>query len=283
MANKRRRRRGCLTALVLVFLFIAGALYLYWDNNAVVTEEFTFESSALPDAFDGFRIVQLSDIHDKQFGKNDSVLLDAVKKADPDIIVVTGDLLDERGSIDDILPLAEELPKIAPTYYITGNHEWSAKIVDSLTDTLEANGVTCLKNDYVDIQKGGEHIVLAGIHDPNGRADQKTPETLASEIQEAEGDPFWILLAHRNTLYETYGNLGADLLITGHAHGGLIRLPFTDGLISPNHTLFPKWTSGFYYNYPTPMFVSRGLGNVYPTFRILNAPQLPVITLRRGS
>lgn len=282
MPRHRKAKRGCLTALILLFIFIAGALYLYWDNNAVVTQEFTFESAALPDAFDGFRIVQLTDVHDKQFGKNDSVLLDAVQKADPDIIVITGDLLDKRGVIADILPLAEGLPKIAPTYYVTGNHEWSAGIVDEVIDTLEANGVTCLQNEYVDIKKGGEHIVLAGIHDPNGRADQKTPAELASEIYADEGDPFWILLAHRNTLYETYGQLGADLLITGHAHGGLVRLPGTDGLFGPNHNLFPKWTSGFYYDYATPMYVSRGLGNVYPTFRVFNAPQLPVITLKRA-
>lgn len=279
--KNKHRRRGCVFPLIFLLFCIASALYIYWDNNAVVTNDFVFESDALPPGFDGFKIVQISDVHNHQFGADSSLLLNAVEDAAPDIIVITGDLMDEYGSLDDISALSAALPAIAPTYYITGNHEWAAKCVEDVISLLTDDGITCLQNEYVTIENGGESIVLAGIHDPNGRADQKTPAQLAGEIYAEKGDPFWILLAHRNTLYEEYGTIGADLLITGHAHGGIIRLPGTDGLLSTNRTLFPKWTSGFYYDYDTPMFVSRGLGNIRPTFRIFNPPQLAVLELKR--
>ena len=150
-------------------------------------------------------------------------------------------------------------------------------------DDLEAAGVTVLDNRFVTLEREGDTLILAGIDDPNGYADQKTPEELADEVKAAAEDPFWILLAHRNDRFlRQYSLLGADLVISGHGHGGMIRLPFTDGLISTDRTLFPSYTAGFYEANGSTLFASRGLGNSGPSFRLFNRPQIAVLTLEKG-
>ena len=140
-----------------------------------------------------------------------------------------------------------------------------------------------LSNTFVTLERGGDTAVLAGIDDPNGYADQKTPEELATEIRAACGDPFWLLLAHRNDRFERqYSLLGADLVCSGHAHGGIIRLPFTDGLVSHDLDLFPSYTAGLYAENGSVLFVTRGLGNSGPSFRVFNRPEVAVVTLHRA-
>ena len=142
-------------------------------------------------------------------------------------------------------------------------------------------GVTVLSNEFLTLERNGDSIVLAGIDDPNGHADQKTPEALAAELRAERGDPFWILLAHRNDRFAgQYSLLGADLTLSGHGHGGIVRLPFTDGLLSTDRTLFPSHTAGFYEDNGSTVFVSRGLGNSGPSLRLFNRPELAVLTLR---
>ena len=206
---------------------------------------------------------------------------------------MTGDLVD-RGTEEPNAYAAEvgaALSAIAPTYYVTGNHEWGhgTAAVRALKSTLRESGVTVLSNEFVPLTRNGDTIVLAGIDDPNGYADQETPQQLAQEVYAKYGDPFWLLLAHRNNNFNGYYcRLGADLTFSGHAHGGIWRLPFTDGLVDTTLTLFPSFTSGFYHctdeNCEGAMvFVNRGLGNspkIVP--RILNRPQVAVITLERG-
>ena len=145
---------------------------------------------------------------------------------------------------------------------------------------FRSGGVTVLSNGADLLTRGDASLVLAGIDDPNGYADQKTPEELRDEIYAGAEDPFWILLAHRNTLFKKqYSLLGADLVLSGHGHGGLVRLPFTDGLFSTDHTLFPSYTAGFYEANGSTLFVSRGLGNSGYTFRLFNRPDLAVLEL----
>ena len=178
------------------------------------------------------------------------------------------------------------LADIAPTYYISGNHEWAAGIIGELRDLFDETGVVYLRNDYISLQRGGDEILLAGIEDPNGYADQKTPQQLASELYSAEGDPFWLLLAHRNNHFPgEYCLLGADLTLCGHGHGGIWRLPFTDGLISTTLELFPSYTDGLYTCDcgscgGAQVFVSRGLGNSPRIPRLFNRPEVAVITLK---
>ena len=147
---------------------------------------------------------------------------------------------------------------------------------------LEVAGVQVLTNEYTVLARDGDNAVLAGVDDPNGYADQKTPEEVAEEVRAAFADPFWILLAHRNNYFEdAYCRLGADLVSSGHGHGGLVRLPFTDGLVSVERTFFPSYTAGFYQAGGADLFVSRGLGNSGRTFRLFNRPQVAVLTLKR--
>lgn len=272
MAKKKRR-----SAFWLLFAGIVLA-FLIWQNNSLCVEEHSFTSPRLPQGWDGGRIAVISDLHGKSFGSGNKTLLQALKDAKPDIITVTGDLCDERSGLDFVPEFLHALTSIAPTYYITGNHEWAAGVMSELCELLEDAGVNYLRNTYQSLARGGDPLILAGIDDPNGYADQPTPQEVATTIP---GDAFWILLAHRNNEYPTYGTLGADLIISGHAHGGLVRLPGTDGLFGPGAQWMPKWTNGFYTEYPSPLFVSRGLGNSVPIPRVFDRPELAMITLYR--
>lgn len=279
---KRRTRRN-LAVLALSALCLTG--FLYWDNTALQVTRFDPVFSDLPAGFDGCRIVVLSDLHGASFGAHNADLLAAVAAEQPEYIFFLGDLEDKyRGPADGYpAETARGLSAIAPTYYVTGNHEWAIGHVPELKEALAAHGVTVLSNQFVTLERGGDSVVLAGIDDPNGYADQKTPEELAAEVYAACGDPFWMLLAHRNNRFSSqYSKLGADLVFSGHAHGGLIRLPFTDGLFSHDWDLFPSNTAGLYEENGSCQFVTRGLGNTGITFRLFNRPEVAMVTLHRA-
>lgn len=284
MTKRRRPRRRSRRLLKLLVLLALCALFLWWSNHALQTQRFTYASPRLPEGFDGCVIVQLSDLHGAYFGEDNQELLSRVREAGPDYIFLTGDLLDQYRKTPHsyAAALGGALADIAPTYFITGNHEWALPGVRELKRELEEAGVAVLSNEYVLLERSGDRVLLAGIDDPNGFADQKTPEELAQEVREAWGDGFWLLLAHRNNYFEKqYSLLGADLVISGHGHGGLIRLPFTDGLVSAERRLFPSYTAGFYTANGSDVFVSRGLGNSGLTLRLFNRPEVVVLTLER--
>lgn len=281
-----RRHRGHPLRRVLLFLifilFCVG--FFHWSNHSLQVQRFTFTSPRLPAGFDGCVIVQLSDLHGALFGEDNRDLLKVVAKERPDYIFLTGDLLDQYRATPHsyAVSLGGALADIAPTYFVTGNHEWALPDVPGLKRALEVAGVQVLTNEYTVLARDGDNAVLAGIDDPNGYADQKTPEEVAEEVRAAFDAPFWMLLAHRNNYFEDeYCRLGADLVISGHGHGGLVRLPFTDGLVSVERTFFPSYTAGFYQAGGADLFVSRGLGNSGRTFRLFNRPQVAVLTLKR--
>lgn len=282
--HRRRRRRLPLLLPILFLLLVGATLLVSRSNCALQIEHFTYASPRLPEGFDGCTIVQLSDLHGAEFGDDNRDLLDAVREAQPDYIFLTGDLLDRfrETEAEYAAELCVDLARIAPTYFVTGNHEWALGSVRSLKSALRDSGVTVLTNEFLTLERNGDSIVLAGIDDPNGFADQKTPEELAAEVTAAWGDGFWMLLAHRNNLFaRQYSKLGADLVISGHGHGGIIRLPFTDGLLGVDRNFFPSYTAGFYEENGCTLFVSRGLGNSGPSFRLFNRPQVAVLTLER--
>ena len=161
----------------LIFLAAFALLlgWLWWGNNALSVEEYTFSSPRLPNGWDGARIVHLSDLHGKEFGVDNVRLLGAVRDADPELIVITGDIADAESGLAMLPPLLQGLTEIAPTYYISGNHEWGAGFIGELREMLEASSVTYLRNEALPLTRSGDTIVLAGIEDPNGYADQKTP------------------------------------------------------------------------------------------------------------
>jgi hypothetical protein len=280
----RRSKYRTLWALALALLLCAGgALFFRWQQTGIQTEEIVVTDARLPAAFDGLRVVLVSDVHSARFGQDNEALLAAVEALEPDLIAITGDLVDSyRPDLTMVAPLGAGLAAIAPTYYVTGNHEWAlgTAAVEALKDTLTDCGVTVLSNQYLTLERAGEILVLAGMDDPNGYADQKTLETLMEEIRGALGDPFVLLLAHRNNAWPRYARCGVDLTLCGHGHGGLVRLPFTDGVFSTDHqTLFPSYTSGLYENNGSVLFVTRGLGNTGSTFRLFNRPEVAVVTM----
>jgi len=277
--------RGKRVLAVLAALALIASVCLYRSNRVLQTTEYAISFSDLPDGFDGCRILLLSDLHGASFGEHNETLYAAVKAAKPELIALTGDLIDEDTPAPQeyAAEVGAALSAIAPTYYITGNHEWAAGHTRELKKTLNASGVTVLTNEYVPLERGGDTVILAGIDDPLGFADQKTPEALAAELYADLGDPFWILLAHRNDRFaRQYSLLGADLVLSGHGHGGVIRLPFTDGLFGTERNLFPSYTAGLYEENGSALLVSRGLGNVGITFRLFNRPDVAVLTLHKG-
>lgn len=285
MAKRSQKHRLLRTILALFFLAVLAVFFVRWDNTALQVTHFDPAFAGLPEGFDGCRIVVLGDLHTAYFGKDNQALLEAVREEAPDYIFFVGDLLDALHDVpaDYAAAAARGLAAIAPTYYVTGNHEWAIGHVPELKETLTEHGVTVLSNQFLQLERNGNAIVLAGIDDPNGYADQKSPEEVAAEVYAAYGDPFWILLAHRNNYFpEHYSLLGADLVVSGHGHGGLVRLPFTDGLVSTERTFFPSYTAGLYEKNGSTLFVTRGLGNSGSTFRLFNRPEVAVVTLHHA-
>lgn len=277
MGSKVIRRLGILVLLAaLLALFFAG------QQCRIQTEEITVSDARIPAAFDGFRIVQITDLHGGVWGDpGNQRLLAAVSAAKPDLIALVGDIVDERSDLNALGPLAGALAALAPTYYVTGNHEWASRQVNAIKAILRNHGVTVLENEVVPLERDGAVVCLMGVDDPNGP--HRTQEVLPQMMTDARagwGDPYTILLAHRNDEYEVSAQFRVDLTLSGHAHGGLIRLPFTDGLISTQRTLFPDHTAGLYPLSYGQLAVSRGLGNIPPMFRLFNRPHLPVLVLR---
>ncbi len=278
MNNAKKVRHTGLLIFLLAILLIA---FLFYDSNTrIVVNDYKLFFNELPVSFNGYRIVQLSDIHAAVFDNDQTKILTAVKKARPDVIVITGDLIDGAADLDVVAPLIERLPAIAPVFYVTGNHEWASGSLRELFDLLRSNGVTLLQNDYARLTVGDESIILAGLDDPNGPKDMKTPEEVISGIRSREGDPFLVLLEHRNNMLDRFAALDVDLVLCGHAHGGVVRLPFVGGLIGPSMDWLPDYTSGVYTQGGTRMLVSRGIGNRTGMPRFLNNPQVLVAVLR---
>ena len=283
MRRHPRRRSPLRTLLTLLLLAALAAGFLYWSNAAVQTTQTEIVFSDLPKGFDGWRIVLLSDLHGAEFGEDNQLLFEAVAAQMPEMIALTGDMIDEdtASPLNYAAKIAAELSAIAPVYYVTGNHEWATGNVPELKEVLAESGVSVLSNEYITLERGGDALTIAGIDDPLGYADQKTPEELTAELYADLGDPFWLLLAHRNDRFEgQYSLLGADLVLSGHGHGGIIRLPFTDGLLGTERNFFPSFTSGLYEANDSAVLVSRGLGNVGMTVRLFNRPEVAVVTLR---
>ena len=278
--EKKRGFPGRLLRFVLLLAVVAG--FWYFENRTIDSETFEVVSDRLPAAFDGLRVVELADLHGASFGPGNRDLIKAVRAAEPDLIAIDGDLADENTDLSVIRTLAGELVQIAPTYYVTGNHEWAMKGRKELFAILEETGVNTLHNEYVRLERDGQYMVIAGVDDPNGPWDQKTPETLTEEIRAACGDPYTVLLAHRNDMLARWDALGLDVVLAGHAHGGVIRLPVVGGLLGTGMQFFPEYTAGVYQKGRTSLLVSRGLGNSGLPFRVFNRPHLPVLVLRSG-
>lgn len=276
------RRRKTAVLLVLTALLAAG--FLLWGNCSLQTTETALVSPALPPAFDGLRIVELADLHGRVFGRGRRRLLAAVRRAEPDLICIDGDLFDEHTDLAMLPPLLRGLCAIAPVYYVTGNHEWRVPGLRGILAQMRACGVTVLQDDWRVLRRGEDALVLAGTDDPCGPAERKTPAELIADIRADAGEAaFLLLLAHRNDQLPQWSALGVQAVLAGHCHGGVVRLPFVGGLFGTDRRLFPAWDAGLYRQGETALYVSRGLGYTNVHFRLFNRPEVAVIVLRRGS
>ena len=272
----------CVAAICLV---VISAWIVLGNTNLEITEYYV-TSSKIPDSFDGFEIAQISDLHNAEFGDENKDLLVLLSQIKPDVIALTGDLIDSRKTdIELALDFAGKAIQIAPMYYVSGNHEARVPEYEQLKTGLVDLGVTVLENQKVQITKDGESITLMGIQDPSFQSDYLfgDAETVArqaiSSLQNAS-DGFTVLLSHRPELFDLYVDTGVDLVFSGHAHGGQFRLPFVGGLVAPNQGFFPKYDAGQFIEENTTMIVSRGVGNSIIPLRINNPPELVVVELK---
>lgn len=262
--------------------------FCIFQNNSLVVTKLEVNSLRLPKEFDGYVIVHLSDLHNKNFGKNQQPLINIVKKVNPDIIVITGDLVDRRLYNDKpALKLLKQITEISDVYFVSGNHEWKSGRYNTLRDKIRNCGAIILSDDYKEIKKKGQSIYILGVDDPSKYSNKKLSlkmfgNSLKTIINRIDSEKFKILLAHRPDLIEIYSSCKLDVVFSGHAHGGQVRLPIIGGLFVPNQGLFPKYTAGIYNMNRTSMVVSRGLGNssIAPQ-RIFNRPEVIVLTLRK--
>jgi hypothetical protein len=236
------------------------------------------ESDKIPTAFNGEKIVQISDLHDATFGEHQSRLVKKIKAANPDLIFITGDLIDSnRYDLANSLNMVEQIVSIAPVYYVTGNHEIATNDVDHIKTALSDLGVHVLTNDEQTIVKSGEAVRIIGIEDPlNG-------VSVADALSRfGKSDDFTLVLSHRPETFHDYVDNDLDLVFSGHAHGGQFRIPGLGGLVAPGQGLFPKYTAGVYEEKDTKMIVSRGLGNSVIPVRVFNRPEIIVVTFKKG-
>ena len=281
---KIQNKKGFLIVSLLVLICLIA--WTIWGNTALEINEYEIISDRVPEAFTGFRIAQVSDLHNAQFGENNSKLIDLLAQTDPDIIVITGDLIDSRQTdIELALEFARQATYIAPVYYVSGNHEARVREFEDLKMGLAEAGVVVLENQKVNISREGESITLMGIDDPSFQEDYLFGDAVSvtssalSELQN-ESDGYTVLLAHRPELFETYVDAGVDLVFSGHAHGGQFRLPFVGGLVAPNQGFFPEYDAGLFSEGSTTMIVSRGVGNSIIPIRINNRPEIVVAELK---
>lgn len=280
--TKKARIMLCVIGTIFFTLFI----WTVWGNTALMTNAVAISSSRIPAAFSGFRIAQVSDLHNAEFGKNNAELLKLLSESRPDIIVITGDLIDANHTdVGIALGFAQESVRIAPAYYVTGNHEAAGPQYDTLKAGLEEEGVIVLEDEAISLERGGETISLIGLADPDftvkGEMFGEAPVMVSAKLKnlnDGEGK-YTIMLSHRSELFETYVNCGIDLVFAGHAHGGQFRLPFIGGVIAPNQGLFPKYDAGLYTDGGTNMVVSRGIGNSIIPLRFNNRPEIVLVEL----
>ncbi len=281
-----KKQKTVIIAISAVFISVL-ALWIAHGNTDLELNKYIISSAEIPESFEGFRIVHVSDLHNAEIGENNERLLSVIEEAEPDIIAITGDIVDFRRTdeIDVAFSFAERAMKIAPCYYVTGNHEAAITEYDELKMGLEERGVVILDNKSLELERKGTTINLIGVDDPDFRADylfDDSEPVMEAQLQSVlEGDGGYnVLLSHRPEMFALYKKYAVNLVLSGHTHGGQFRLPFIGGLFSPGQGLFPEYDAGLYTEGETNMIVSRGIGNSTFPFRINNPPEVILIELQ---
>ena len=266
-------KRKTIAAAAAALAAAALTAWTLWGNTALTAEKITVSSERLPAAFSGFAIAQVSDLHNAEFGEDNEKLLDLLAGLSPDMIALTGDLVDSRSTgLGIALRFAEKAAEIAPVCYVPGNHEARIADYDALREGLSAAGVTVLEDAALPLSRAGESITLIGLRDPDFAA--------GSPGSPARRSGFTLLLSHRPEYFPVYAGCGIDLTLSGHAHGGQIRLPFLGGLLAPGQGFLPEYDAGLCREGDAQMVVSRGLGNSVFPLRVNNRPEVVLVTLQ---
>ena len=281
---------------IFIGIFILMYLYIKYNVNTLEVTKYVVENKKVPKEFDGYNIVQISDFHSKLFGENNKKLIQKIKSLNPDIVVVTGDLIDgENNNYNVALDFMKEISKLYRVYYIIGNHEQKSlikKYKDEYKDyfnKLHQIDFVNLDNNKVEIVKGDSNINLYGLTVPyscykylfdNQETTSIDIDFLEEKLGKVDREQFNILLAHTPFYFDEYEKWGADLTLCGHVHGGIVRLPLVGGLLSPDRKFFPKYDLGEYTKNKSTMIVSKGLGGSKVLIRVNCKPEIVNIKLK---
>lgn len=271
-------------AIIFFAVFIVLFRFFYKQNSELTTSTYDVNDPQIPKSFTNYKIISISDLHNKSFGKHNIKLLNKIKRLAPNIIVVTGDLINAYHPDKTIaLDFIKEASKIAPIYFINGNHEARMKNYEVFETELRNSNAVILNNQTIEINYKSDYINLLGLADPAWYYTENTNLVLASQLDYLLNpiNPvnFTILLSHRPEFMPIYADRLINLVLSGHAHGGQFRVPFLGGLFAPNQGYFPKYSAGKYTESETTMIVSRGLGpSSFPT-RLNNKPDLVQVIL----
>ena len=283
--SRNTKKQKYIKLAIALSILIVIILFCNFQNKHLETTHYTYAAEQLGADLEGYRIVQISDLHNAKFGKNNRKLVDRIRECEPDMIVLTGDLVDSNHTnIDRAVQFVDEIVKICPVYYVTGNHEyWLEKSeYDELMDGLIGAGVVILDDQVVEISRGDAKFRLVGLDDKSladgtlGTLLNNTHNVVHEDSDERE---FTVVLAHEPQYLARYASSGVDLVLSGHAHGGQFRLPFVGGIVAPDQGFLPKYTAGEYYMNGTEMIVSRGLGNSVIPVRLFNFPEIVCVEL----
>lgn len=264
-------------AAVTAAAALASVPYFYHQNTELTASHYVFRSPKVKGALEGFRITQISDLHNRVFGKDNCRLMALVEAQLPDLLVITGDFIDSyHENIERALDTARRLARIAPCYFVTGNHEqrMSRERQEAFYRSLEEAGVVVLRNEAVQLGLG-RGFRLVGVDCNLARTGMLWDLMAGRPAEELN-----ILLSHKPHYVKSYEQAGPDLVLAGHAHGGQMRLPGLGGLFAPGQGPLPKYTAGMYRLGKTVLCVSRGLGNSSFPLRVENKPELVTVILR---
>lgn len=270
----------------IIFFSFAVLIFIAFYNGLVI-RNYTVKSRKIPNG-KSIRIVLISDLHSHKHGKNQSKIIDKIKSQNPDIIALAGDIADDKVPIEGSKIFLEKIKNIAPIYYVTGNHEIWSEDVDNIKETFKSYGVNVMENNYEELTVNGAKIIIAGVDDPQIRRLKRSEygwneEVYNSFLDLTESPQFKILLSHRPEKVDLYNNLPFDMVLSGHSHGGQVRIPFIlNGLLAPNQGFFPKYAGGMYELDNFTLIVSRGVSFNLLLPRVFNPPEVVVIDVVGG-
>jgi predicted MPP superfamily phosphohydrolase len=276
----RKKTIIILTSIALAILFVVAAFY-----NGLIVRRYTVQTDKM-DAGESFRIVLITDLHSHIYGENQSDLVSLIKEQQPDVLLLAGDIVDDKMSLRGVRLLLEGIRGIAPAYYVTGNHEFWSFNADSIKEIARSYGVRVLEGEYEQRMAGGTVITFAGIDDPDRELFERPAFDWEGEMEEAflplrNASGFKILLAHRPERINEYKKYGFDLVLSGHTHGGQVRIPLImNGMYAPDQGWFPKYAGGMYRHGALTHIVSRGSSNPIRIPRIFNPPEVVVADIK---